>query len=81
MINKRVKDKKSSQMVLFMKDSLKKEKKMDLENILGVMDKCMKAILKLIIFKEKGYLFKIIFLVNILGVMEDHMKENGLMEE
>lgn len=77
MINKKVKDKKSLPMVHFMKDSLKKGKKMDLENILGVMDRCMKDILKQIIFKEKGYLFKIIFLVNILGVMEDHMKENG----
>lgn len=77
MINKKVKDKKSLPMVHFMKDSLKKGKKMDLVNILGVMDKSMKVILKQIIFKEKGYLFKIIFLVNILGVMEDHMKENG----
>lgn len=58
MINKKVKDKKDLQMVHFMKDSLKKEKKMDLENIFGVMDKCMKVILKLIIFKEKGNLYK-----------------------
>jgi hypothetical protein len=58
MINKKVKDKKSLQMVHFMKDNLEKEKKMDLENILGVMDRCMKDILKLIIFKEKGNLYK-----------------------
>lgn len=62
MINKMEKDKKNLQMVHIMKDSLKKGKKMDLENILGVMGKCMKDILKIIIFKEKGNLSKIIFI-------------------